>query len=329
MSVLTRLRGRPIAAVGIGLILIGVQLHTTAASKPVDNSSDTPAYNLMRRALELLEGHEPDPSCAVTLMSSAVKLLPSDRLVQNNYAYALERNGELDDALIHYRRASAIDPKWKLPYYGIADVLLETGRYADAILEYERGLRLPAADENDRKNDEKTIEHLGEIQKRNPGYITAQTILAFLQGSLSADAIAGARGIIVTYEEDGKSRECVAGLRLSAIFFAYNKDAISPWAHAQVDALGSALKEFNLETHGISIRLVGHASPEGSDAYNLELSERRVSAVRQYLASNFGVPVAHVPISAKGEEEPIRLKDGKIDVEHSRRVELIRDDACR
>lgn len=52
------------------------------------------------------------------------------------------------------------------------------------------------------------------------------------------------------------------------------------------------------------IWLVGHTDRIGTDAYNLDLSRRRVEAVRQYLVSK-GVPPDLVSIEARGSAEPL------------------------
>ena len=75
------------------------------------------------------------------------------------------------------------------------------------------------------------------------------------------------------------------------------------------------------------IAIAGHTDPRGSEAYNLELSQRRAEAVSQYLrAQGFA---GEVEVIAKGESERFQVDDPSLYTESQRwqmdrRVELIR-----
>lgn len=71
------------------------------------------------------------------------------------------------------------------------------------------------------------------------------------------------------------------------IRFAYNSADILPSSRGEVDALGHALRAPALA--GARIALNGHTDAIGSDPYNMELSERRAEAVRDYLARHHGI----------------------------------------
>jgi len=83
-----------------------------------------------------------------------------------------------------------------------------------------------------------------------------------------------------------------------------------------------------LQSEGMpAITLVGHTDPRGGEAYNQELSERRVAAVRAYLLSR-GYTGA-IATEAKGETQPFQPDDPKKYTQEQRwqmdrRVELQR-----
>jgi outer membrane protein OmpA-like peptidoglycan-associated protein len=80
--------------------------------------------------------------------------------------------------------------------------------------------------------------------------------------------------------------------------FAFNKATLSQQGEA-------ALDKFLQDLHGASvssIQVIGHTDPLGSDAYNMQLSERRANAVAQYLASR-GVPADRIRAEGRGEAE--------------------------
>lgn len=94
-------------------------------------------------------------------------------------------------------------------------------------------------------------------------------------------------------------REVVAISVPLPVRFFYNKAEFTPEGEAAVRELARAAKEQNLT----SVKLVGHTDPKGSDAYNMELSRRRVEAVRTALQQQ-GV-TARIDIDWRGKRQPI------------------------
>jgi OOP family OmpA-OmpF porin len=69
------------------------------------------------------------------------------------------------------------------------------------------------------------------------------------------------------------------------------------------------------------IRVEGHASADGNDAHNLDLSARRARAVRQYLVLK-GVPEHKLVSEGYGETQPVADNDTPEGREANRRVEI-------
>jgi outer membrane protein OmpA-like peptidoglycan-associated protein len=71
------------------------------------------------------------------------------------------------------------------------------------------------------------------------------------------------------------------------IFFAYKSTEITPEAAAALAPLGRALSDPRLA--GDAFLIAGHSDGKGSADYNLDLSQKRAEAVRQYLIATFGI----------------------------------------
>lgn len=72
----------------------------------------------------------------------------------------------------------------------------------------------------------------------------------------------------------------------------------------------------------VRVTVLGHTDDDGPDAYNQELSQRRVDAVVRYLAGK-GVPVDRVTGVAKGEAEPLAANDTPEGRRLNRRIEFV------
>jgi outer membrane protein OmpA-like peptidoglycan-associated protein len=80
------------------------------------------------------------------------------------------------------------------------------------------------------------------------------------------------------------------------VFFAYNSHAIGNEALTVLRTLGRALSDARLSDDAFLI--AGHTDAKGGAAFNLELSQRRAEAVRQFLIANFGIDAGK--LTAKG-----------------------------
>jgi outer membrane protein OmpA-like peptidoglycan-associated protein len=100
--------------------------------------------------------------------------------------------------------------------------------------------------------------------------------------------------------------------------FKYNSAELEPDAMIALRSLASALKSPQLQE--AKIQIVGHTDAKGSDDYNMQLSERRAAAVRQFLVFSQDVEGARLEALGKGKRE---LKDAsKPEDGINRRVEV-------
>ncbi len=102
------------------------------------------------------------------------------------------------------------------------------------------------------------------------------------------------------------------------IQFEYNKATIKEVSFSLLNELVDAIKK---ATHVKKIRIEGHASSEGSAAYNKKLSEERAKAVMKYFVDH-GVPQEELVAKGYGSEKPIADNATEEGKEKNRRVEF-------
>jgi outer membrane protein OmpA-like peptidoglycan-associated protein len=88
--------------------------------------------------------------------------------------------------------------------------------------------------------------------------------------------------------------------------FAFDSAEILPAARTQLDALAQGIK---LLPPGSIVTVEGHTDAVGSDAYNLELSEARARAVRDFLVQRHGIAPARLKTVGFGKKRPIEGTD--------------------
>ena len=88
-------------------------------------------------------------------------------------------------------------------------------------------------------------------------------------------------------------------IELSAdALFAFDKAVLKPEGIAELDRFLQELRETSFSY----ILVVGHTDPFGTDAYNMQLSQRRADAVMNYLGSR-GVPADRIRAEGRGESQ--------------------------
>lgn len=102
------------------------------------------------------------------------------------------------------------------------------------------------------------------------------------------------------------------------VLFDYNKSFLRPEGQQEVDKVVAFMKE-----HGnATATLEGHTSAEGTDAYNMALSERRANAVRDDMVQQ-GIDAARITVVLKGESDPALPNDTEPNRKLNRRVEFL------
>ena len=103
----------------------------------------------------------------------------------------------------------------------------------------------------------------------------------------------------------------------SNITFATDSSTVQPQFSETLVSVGLVLKKFNKTV----IDVYGHTDSQGSDSYNLDLSQKRATSVATILASQ-GVDQRRFYITGKGEEDPIASNSTESGRAQNRRVEI-------
>jgi outer membrane protein OmpA-like peptidoglycan-associated protein len=102
-----------------------------------------------------------------------------------------------------------------------------------------------------------------------------------------------------------------------AVYFESGLDTFTAETPAKLDEVAKIMLNFSTDKFTIS----GHADSTGSNARNMELSERRANTVRNYLISK-GVSSSNLSAKGFGEEMPIATNNTKAGRAQNRRVEV-------
>lgn len=106
-------------------------------------------------------------------------------------------------------------------------------------------------------------------------------------------------------------------IQLRNVFFVQSKAELKPESYPELDRLVKIMKENST----IEIEIGGHTDNQGLPSANLELSQKRVEAVRQYLISK-GVAAKRMIGKGYGGSKPIAPSDSEENRQMNRRVEF-------
>lgn len=101
------------------------------------------------------------------------------------------------------------------------------------------------------------------------------------------------------------------------ILFQTARSTIKPVSYGILDSVAQVMKDYP----NIKVRVEGHTDSDGSDSYNLKLSQSRAAAVHEYLVAK-GISGSRLTSEGYGEARPIdtnRTSSGKA---NNRRVEF-------
>jgi OmpA family len=102
------------------------------------------------------------------------------------------------------------------------------------------------------------------------------------------------------------------------VYFATDKHELTKDSRTILEELNKTLKQYP----SFTIFVKGNTDADGSNTYNQQLSEKRVNAVKTYLAK-LGMPADAFNVVAVGEEEPIADNNSADGKQKNRRVDII------
>jgi outer membrane protein OmpA-like peptidoglycan-associated protein len=127
--------------------------------------------------------------------------------------------------------------------------------------------------------------------------------------------VVGSDGCVIVFVEGKKN------VVLQGVTFVVGRAELTLNAKKILDLVAQSL---NTSTE-VTFEIQGHASSDGSDVYNLRLSDRRAASVRAYLISK-GVDASRMTSKGYGETMPIADNATLEGRNQNRRVELVRTD---
>ena len=104
---------------------------------------------------------------------------------------------------------------------------------------------------------------------------------------------------------------------LEGVEFDIDKDTLRPASLTTLDEVAASLKDWS----DVRLEVQGHCSEPGTDAHNMDLSQRRAAAVKAYLVSR-GLDASRLEPKGYGENRPIADNATKAGRQLNRRVEL-------
>jgi outer membrane protein OmpA-like peptidoglycan-associated protein len=103
------------------------------------------------------------------------------------------------------------------------------------------------------------------------------------------------------------------------VLFASGKSKLLPTAQAKLSQVANALVTGNPDSN---MTVEGHTDAQGSEKYNLRLSQERAEAVRTYLVSH-GIAADRISAQGLGEASPIADNTSPEGRANNRRVEIV------
>lgn len=103
------------------------------------------------------------------------------------------------------------------------------------------------------------------------------------------------------------------------VLFDFNKSDVKPQYHDEIKRVGDYMNAYPWE----KATLEGHTDSKGTDAYNQNLSQRRVDAIKAYLVEKFGIKADRLKAIGYGESKPIATNDTDEGRQLNRRVQAV------
>lgn len=153
------------------------------------------------------------------------------------------------------------------------------------------------------------------------------------RGAIIGAVLGGAAGAVIGRRMDRQAEELegelgqgaevtrvgegIAVTFASGILFPYNSDQILPAGRGNLSELAQSLQRYP----GTEVLVVGHASSDGADDYNMNLSLRRAESAKNFLVGQ-GISPGRIRTAGRGEMEPIADNSTESGRQLNRRVEV-------
>lgn len=283
-------------------------LFLVCASLPALGDEDCgKAQDLYDHAKNLLNYHE-----RRDLFRKALDLCPSYAEAHVNLADAHENLEEYDPAETHYHQAIRLKPDFAIPYIGLGEVYLKTGRYGLAKDAFQKGLSIDSRDET-LQEDLRVVDE--RLSRENQFYPSKE-----IRSCLVTDKSFRLMCMCPTdHYSFLKKWVCIP-----PIFFGTGSSKLLAKQKRQLTQIGLALKSKTLKDKQWII--IGHADNIGPPDENQGLSENRAHAVKRFLVKKLGLNSDDLTTSFFGQNRPRSTNTTLEGRAENRRVEIVLKD---
>jgi outer membrane protein OmpA-like peptidoglycan-associated protein len=132
--------------------------------------------------------------------------------------------------------------------------------------------------------------------------------------SMETDRIA-----TVKADEMKSDLEASGRINIYGIQFDFDRDTIKPESKATLDEIAKLLTD----KPDLRLDIVGHTDGQGTEAYNLDLSNRRAANVVAALIGNYAIDQTRLSSRGAGMSQPVASNDTEDGRAKNRRVELV------
>ena len=152
------------------------------------------------------------------------------------------------------------------------------------------------------------------------------------KGAIIGAVVGGTIGAIIGHQMDQQAKEIKQnipgavvervgeGIQVtfeSGLLFDFDSDVVKTAAASNLRNLAASLDKYP----NSDLLIVGHTDSQGTDSYNMDLSQRRAEATANYLVSS-GVARSRLRTTGRGELEPIADNTSASGQQQNRRVEV-------
>jgi len=199
-------------------------------------------------------------------------------ITKENFNGVQEANKLLDQAVRHYTRAIELKPDLVAPRLGLADVYMSQGRYPLAVENYKKVLKsqpaFPGLEDRLREAENRVRSHKEGLKEASE--ITKQAQKANLKSMYKTMGFED----FVIKDSDRQSFNNI-------LFEGWSAAIRSGEPINQLNEIGKALSSGEMSSFKFIIE--GHANSVGEFERNMNLSNERARAVKEYLVKNYGV----------------------------------------
>jgi outer membrane protein OmpA-like peptidoglycan-associated protein len=269
----------------------------------------------------------------ILLCAACASTPPSKQLLDARQAYEDARTSPAADlrpdavlsaeqALDRAEKAHDQDPG-SFREVSLAYVAEREAQKARAWGEYEVGVKaIEEADDDYKRKQAQMLAQTTTEKQAAEARLETQTDQLERERKARLEAEQRAAAAMRSLEEVAKVKEEARGTVITlegAVLFVTGKAELAPLAQQKLTEVARALNDIDPSKR---IVVEGHTDSRGTDETNLELSQQRATAVRDYLVSQ-GVAQDRITAVGRGETQPLATNETPEGRANNRRVEIV------